>query len=520
MSGEWLPQLRRSEFGNERLTISAHYPAATDMAEAAVTREITVAEDQTSDGYAQTDLLFARQALPEGELQADLHFAHALYRLRIQVASDQDEDISIKVRSRMSGSMNMLTGEVSADDSYGWISPRRNDDGSFDAVVVPQSAEVFRDETGLLKIETPKGESTYRIPDTIDDRPLTEFLAGQQLTIRLSIQQAPPDLANKSMWVYGLNVPDFPGEDKLPTFTLFQKVPSGIWFRKDRTFEEIQNLTWQEGCGWYDCHKSVNYDEDDSNICWAASASNLLLWWMNLNKPYIDAYIDEWGDTVTSTNGRYTYDLPSSEFLPLITPEGTNRNAVFNFFKLYCKNQGSWNSSGVRWFITGDNTNIPTEYAGDYFPGFFTHVFSKEDVIATDSKRSPTKEEFNDFIVNALLNRQAIGFTVYDIAGKGTGNHALVIWGVEFDAEGVISHIYYCENNMADQDVNGAVISRVQIAYGPDELYPNGREYTYLKTLQPKNGASPKSFLITSLCAVDLRQDIWAKKYPSVNPHK
>lgn len=519
VSGEWQPLLRRSEFGSGALTISAHYPARTDISAQAEDAKISIAENQTSDGYAQSDLLFAQRTLPEGVLQADFSFTHLLHRIRIQCSGESN--VSLEVHSRMEGSVNLLTGDVSADDSFGWIAPRKNTDGSFEAVILPQSAEVFRDEPGLLKIKTSKGESSYLAPEMLDGKPLDRFLAGQQLTIRLSIKQTPSDLANKSMWVYGLHVPDFPGEDKLPTYDLYDKVDPGVWFRKKRDYEEIQNLTWAEGCGWYDCHKSPDYTEDDSNICWAASASNLLLWWMNLNKAYIDAYTRDWGNSVRSADGKYVYELPSSDFLPLLTPNGqVNRNAVFNFFKVYCKNQGSWNSSGVRWFITGESTDIPTEFAGDYFPGFFTHVFDQNDVIATDS-RSPTKEEFNTFIVNALQNRQALGFTVYDIAGQRTGNHALVIWGAEFDSEGIISHIYYCENNMADQDVNGAVISRVRVSYKRDELYPsNPAYYPFFTTLQPQNGSPSKSYKITSLCAVDLRQDIWAEKYPTVNPEK
>ena len=72
------------------------------------------------------------------------------------------------------------------------------------------------------------------------------------------------------------------------------------------------------------------------------------------------------------------------EFLPLLPNGGTgdddpdqeqNRNAVFQFFKDYAQNKGSWNSRGVRWFITGDNTGIPSENGSVYFPGFFAEVF-------------------------------------------------------------------------------------------------------------------------------------------------
>ena len=207
ISGEWQPRLRRSEFGQGALTISAHYPIQPELIEAAGTNEFTIAEDQTSEGYTQTDLLFSQRTLPEGELRADFSFTHALHRLRIQFTGENDA--SVKIRSRLTGSVNLLTGEISTEDSFGWITPRKNTDGSFEAVIFPQPTDAFQGDEGLLKIETTSGESTYRAPESLNEEPFVEFRAGAQLTIRLDFKQSSPDLANQSIWVYGLNVPDF-----------------------------------------------------------------------------------------------------------------------------------------------------------------------------------------------------------------------------------------------------------------------------------------------------------------------
>ena len=101
---------------------------------------------------------------------------------------------------------------------------------------------------------------------------------------------------------------------------------------------------------------------------------------------------------------------------------------------------------------------------------------------------------------------------MFDIAGPSTGNHAMVFWGAEFDESGRVSHVYYCDNNMADQDANGAMMRRSQVVY----IEENGYEYTYLKSLDNKDGNPVGKFMITSLCSVDLRRDIWKKKYPAV----
>lgn len=515
--GQWLPQLKRSEFGDGTLTLSAHYPAQTeaDPTHAA----FTLTDDQSSDGFAASDLLFARQSVPAGSNRAEMTFAHALHRLRIQINGESVSTPSL--RSRMNGSVDLLTGAVSvADDSFGWITPRTNGDGAYEAVIFPQTVDTYRDEEGLLKIPTAVREIVYKAPDQLNGEPLTEFEAGKQLTIRLTVKKddiepGTPDLANKTLWVYGLDVPDFPGEENIPTYTIYQTVPDGIWFRLNLDIAEDQSLTWTDGCGWYDCNKSRNYDEGDRNLCWAASSSNLLIWWMVNNWDYIQAYDAEYykdkNPSVTSTATGRVFDRPAPDFKPLYAPDGSvNRAPVFEFFKALSDDRSGWNTAGVNWFITGKSSNVPVTNKNKGFPGFFSEIFQQTDEVAKDSNRFPTREHFNAFVTEALLNKRALGFSVVDIAGAGTGSHAMTLWGVKYDENGVISEAYYCDNNNSDQDRNGAVITRYTIVYDDTQ--------TYLQKLPPKDGGAYGKFAIQCVSAVDLRQDIWAAKYPSVNP--
>lgn len=332
-------------------------------------------------------------------------------------------------------------------------------------------------------------------------------------------------MANKTLGVYGVNAPDFPGKESIPTYPPHKmyQLPAGQWFRQSWTYVENQWLTWAEDCGWYDCNKSYNYDENDRNLCWAASASSLLIWWMVNNRPYIEAYTKLYGSSVESTvtSGRM-FERPSDEFKPLY-PNGisgslveVNRAPVFEFFKSSFRDNGNWDAGGVNWFISGYQAPQMGSPAILGFPGFFSEVFKKDDVVAVESRRMPDAAAFNEFIIDALLNRKAIGFSVYDIAGSGTGNHSMVIWGFEFDENGRASHLYYCDNNMADQDANGAMIVRKKIVYAKDPAM-NNNEYTYMQALDSEDGSIEfKKFKITALYSVDLRRDVWRRHFPSV----
>ena len=195
---------------------------------------------------------------------------------------------------------------------------------------------------------------------------------------------------------------------------------------------EVENLTWSEGCGWFDCNKSNDYAEQDGSLCWAATASNLLLWWMTLNKEYIAAYDAEYYGSKTPTvvapeSGR-TFERPAPEFKLFQDSGSSNRSPVFEFFKSLFSKSG-WETDGVNWFITGDIGMLQTNSKMWGFPGFFSEVFKQSDVIAEDSRRYPTGEAFNSFVTEALQNKKALSISPTGYGGDVVGNHAMTLWG-------------------------------------------------------------------------------------------
>lgn len=522
-AGEWQPRLQRSDFGDGRLTLSAHFPASDGLCtDTPAQTGFKISTDQSVADANTSDLLFSSATLEAGAFNATMTFRHAMHRLRITL-SGRTEGVEISVRSLTEGTVNLLSGESFASaGTYGWITPRINDDGSLEAVIIPQSAEPYRDDEGLLKISFDGKESRFKAPETTaGGESLTEFLSGKQTTVNLSIREdeVKPDLANQVLWVYGVDAPAFPGKENVTTYPPYAEVfPEGEWMRFDYTFSEAQRLTWAEGCGWYDCNKSDGYVEGDGHMCWAASASNLLIWWMVQNKAYIEAYDREYGSSVQSTVNGQVFERPAPDFKPLYATDGSvNRAPVFEFFKSTFPDQASWTSGGVNWFVNGDDKNLVTPNVKG-FPGFFSEVFKRTDTISFESQRSPNREQFNEIMVDALLNRKAIGFDIYGYTDGTSLNHAMVIWGAEFDESGYISHIYYCENNWADQDVNGASIIRAKIVYLEDDSIPElgTREYTYMTGLDNEDGVPTSKYKISVLHLVDLRTDIWKQKYPSV----
>lgn len=509
----WTPKLKRSDYGEGRLELSAHYPAAGEEASPS-SHTLEIALDQRGDAFQPQDILVSQAELEAGDYKAEMRFRHALHRIDISLDGLQEEP-AVYVRSITSGSIDLLTGDASADgNAFQWITPYEGDTGSYMAIIIPQPAEPYRDGDGLVKVSAGGKDYIYQAPSaTQEGADLLYFESGKQTTVNLVFKEGNPDLSGKCLWVNGVDAPDFPGVDNIPTYQPYQVygLPDGEWFRYSYTFEEMQYLTWKEGCGWYDCNKSNGYTEDDFNMCWAATASNLLIWWMNMNRDYIQAYDQAYGSSVVTESG--IIERPSYDFLPLY-PDGTdgvvNRSEVFDFFKAHFPNMGNSEEFGVNWFISG--AFLGADING--FNGFFHEVFSKTDNLAAATRNKPNGDIFNSFVTDALLSGKALAFDVYDIAGKGTGNHAMTVWGVEYDESGRIAYIYYCDNNMADQDPNGAAITRKQIVSEKDNT---GAECTYLKKLEPEEPLyETGKFLITKVISIDLGRDLWKKKFPGV----
>lgn len=316
--GQWIPRLKRSDFGEGPISLSAHYPATGEQ-QNPETYPLDMASDQTGDGFYNSDLLFSKTVLGSGVYKADMKFGHALHRIKILLSGSMTSS-EVKVRSLTQGNFNLLTGEVEVSGTdFKWITPFKDAEGNFAAVIIPQSALPYKADDGLLQIVA-EGKTTYfNAPEkTAENNDLTFFEPGKQISINLTLRPGNPELAGKTLWVYGLNVPDFPGKENLPTYRLGNKygLPEGQWLRYDNRYYEEQYLTWAEGCGWYDCNKSHGNYEDDSQMCWAASASNVLSWWMCLNKEYLAAYDGDYGSSVTTGSGTFERPMISNRFTP------------------------------------------------------------------------------------------------------------------------------------------------------------------------------------------------------------
>lgn len=514
VDNQWNPTLKRSDYGVGELTLSALYPVLTQNGDYPSRRNVNIPVDQsTVDNYSVADVLFASTVVSSANTSATLQFGHALHRININLTGSIPDDLVIEVKSLSEGQISLEDGTVTTDasQSYVWMKPYQKSEGSYCIIIIPQETKEFCSGEGLIRLTSGGKSASYVFNANAD-----KFNAGMQTTINLTLKaegDVDLDFANQTYWVYGITAPNFPGKENIPSMQPWQQeFDDGLWLRYSYEqsslplIDENQYLTWKEDFGWFDCNKSFGYN-GDGNMCWAATASNLIHWWMVQNKKYIEAYDKE-------IEPEYE-DLQRPEKYSKMTKNNQQHSEVFNFFKSSFSNQGSWETGGVNWFVNGNRSKLIYCKIPD-FHGFFSSVFSVNDAIATETTNT-SKENFNLWIKDAFRYKRAIGFAVYGFAGPHTGNHAMVIWGAEFDAEGDVAFVYFCDNNFGEDEPNHASLRRFKVVYDKSNVPELKGDYAYLVPLDNIDGTPSKARArFTSITHVDLRLDLWQKAFPDV----
>ena len=195
---------------------------------------------------------------------------------------------------------------------------------------------------------------------------------------------------------------------------------------------------------FFDSEKiSLANDSNDSNLCWAGTASNMLYW-------------SGWGKVY---NG--------------FTPH--NEDSVFDYFRDHFENNGGWIDRGISWFLNGKTDYISSDIKED--GGDFYRNFNVNDYMTTG--RYDDNPYYMLTLKNELASGKVAGLSIY---WAGGGGHAITCWGIEVDnsksiyASDYITAVYVSDS---DDDVDGDPynsvnrIKRCALTYDDDEGYYN-----------------------------------------------
>lgn len=402
-----------------------------------------VNQNQSSEkDFLSSDLLVA-DAEGQRYSPVNLDFRHAMSRVTVNIrnmeealSDEERKQMQVYVHGYLSGRFALSGNAVQAADEMGWIQAFPMEEGSFVALVVPGEMERFRTE-GWVKIVAGSRELVYNAPESIG----SSLESGKQVTVNLQLKSEEVVPEEPVWWVEGVQ-------------------PSDQWEYE----APVYRMPWRQNCGWFDCNKLDARDTSptgDGRTCWEASSSNLMHWWLNANRSYVERYLE------------YKRRLDPEFSIPSAYPD-SKHSEIYQGFKNRFGNKSGYIVSGVNWFLSGicNRVMYPQDVPEQENAGFFFDVFGRNSLVKQYGNGYMTKEEFNNAIKLARKQGMAVGLDIF-IQG---GGHAINLWGAEFDEKGEVSMIYLVDNNDGNL---GDWIYKAKIVYEQDAS--SGALFTYMK---------------------------------------
>ncbi len=459
---DWTPQLTWNSLQTDQATFTAVYPPLNRTTTGEFIHE-TAADQRPEEAYRSSDLLAAQTTAERGE-KVQLDFYHKMNRIVVYLESKngaftaqelESATVSLKARRRISfdphtGQSNTLKGEVEN------ITLHKESGAKFQAIVCPQPVQDTWQKDGWIEIKIGERQLVYKAPAALEGgQPFNQLESGKQITFNLLLDKSGTggngdeiDWRNRTCWVYGVkNIP--------PIEEWGWYIPPK--WENGKPVNEVFALEWKKEYGWYDCNKldpsSPQYG--DMNLCWAATCSNMIYWWLEHNMKNLD---------------RYGYKGPR-------TYVNDRDCEVFKYFKNHFTDSGLHIHHGLEWFFRG--SEVPSGHnARPTKPhaGFFKDVLTAP----VAENVSFGSYDLTENLKKAFLEKKAIGVSI--LLNNARAAHAITIWGAGFDEKGEVNMLYVVENNDIWANENNhsmrpGVISNAGIFTKRVQIAPSGKAF-------------------------------------------
>ena len=227
---------------------------------------------------------------------------------------------------------------------------------------------------------------------------------------------------------------------------------------------------WVDGVsqtsGWYDANKANPYAEDgDNDLCWAASASNLIAWWQD------------------------KYQTPAGVPNSIDSIWATYKNAA-------TADTGGDTHAAVQWWLTGvyvptsdeeadrsmfkqDSTSVLPAFEGYYYEEYGEEMapwpnyelqrweYPLRNFLCMDYRDTFT----SDNIVSLVLQGCGVGIGLAQDNNSKFG-HAITLWGLEYDSStNAISRMWLTDSDDAQYNFGQDGLFAVDVTTRDDKLY-------------------------------------------------
>lgn len=231
--------------------------------------------------------------------------------------------------------------------------------------------------------------------------------------------------------------------------------------------------------GWYDVNKVGKGENGDINMCWAASAANIIEWWQ-------DVYVSKGGV------------LPSGA---ITGPSETYELAIMDMFHSQWNNEkGGHVVEAVPWYFEGVNYGENASPGSQAYPldgyegGFYKSVWHEiyphlyhEYTYMFDWYKDLYVGDFNNYslwgngsglsgearlryftqLVVQFIDRGIASLTVALSSDLRTLHHATTIWGYEIDNKtGLLTRLWITDSDDLEKEPKEPLLNEYQVSIG------------------------------------------------------
>ncbi|QBJ74449.1 hypothetical protein C6H62_01745 [Clostridium chauvoei] len=261
----------------------------------------------------------------------------------------------------------------------------------------------------------------------------------------------------------------------------------------------INVAPWKPGQGWYDINK-VKGGSGDNLFCSGAVATNMLHWWLDQNKEYIDRYLAQ-----NPENGK---NLDKSLHIRTSSTFHDQKNSdIFNLLKKYFRNNVLSSVKTLLWYINGSSIGLPTSPYIDTRAGFLSGIFKQEDL--TDVCYIGPYDLLNSRLLEWLQEDKVLGISHENVGVNY--NHIITLWGASFDEAGNLLGIYVTDSDDEKSKISDNVLYGMK--YYRTVKDPNGRaRMTTYNGKENNRGAK-----LSVLYSFNLGKDQWEEYFKKDN---
>ena len=318
-------------------------------------------------------------------------------------------------------------------------------------------------------------------------------------------------------WVKGINAPTAGQKEEMPI--IYNSTPTGDYYEQpyvfkwnetaDTNFYNVRKLDklYVQGQFPNDYFKINGIDGreiqgKDLSQCWAKTAANMLHWWFEQNKAYIDTYKQK------AAIEAWKRPLYKHDYIRGLTDEQEGKKSyIANIFRAYTHNKsyGGYIEDGLTWYLYERNGQ---KTLGSIYPGLFNDVFTF-DTRPINTERCETKKEFERIMNEAFDKGRAIGLFWKGSKGNKLYQHAVTCWGAAYDADNNIICLYIAESNLTEPALYPYGVQYRGNIY--DEPAEN-RTYMYNYYL-----SKLEDIYVDSITTLDRGEEQW-KKWKALHP--